>query len=387
VGIEILVLLAILTPFVLVLFWLVRPIGKLPVVKDMTLDKLNPKLPDPPPAGVNLFAFVFNFLLGLFVGSSSLESAFPAMFGKSTAPNYPESIILGFIAIICLSHAIVGIAQGIVGIGQNSLDRLSRAIFSRPFAIVGVVIVALIAVADAFPAWFGLKHEPKFIVPVVISIFLALMLFGAQKGRRIQRMLQDADAAEPVGQSSLHELSAHARVLADAGEKLEAVKLHTEETGIGLMEAKSVVEAYLSADTITIKHGPGTRIFSTAMSLMCVGGILTTMPENYSTQSLGSWLLALLPFVFGPGCLMIMAWSTLAFDKKMVRSHIPLFYRGSIKWEDVTSYQIGGPNALLSNGSVALMVPWLLPQMTLLWKECEKRGIPGTTTASRNSEN
>jgi hypothetical protein len=40
-------------------------------------------------------------------------------------------------------------------------------------------------------------------------------------------------------------LSTEACVLADEGEKIPAIKLHRQETGVGLKEAKAEVEAYL----------------------------------------------------------------------------------------------------------------------------------------------
>ena len=40
-------------------------------------------------------------------------------------------------------------------------------------------------------------------------------------------------------------LSAEVRQLADAGQKIEAIKVHREQTGLGLKDAKDAVEAYL----------------------------------------------------------------------------------------------------------------------------------------------
>lgn len=41
-------------------------------------------------------------------------------------------------------------------------------------------------------------------------------------------------------------LSAGVRQLADDGQKIQAIKLHREETGLGLKEAKDAVEAYMN---------------------------------------------------------------------------------------------------------------------------------------------
>ena len=41
-------------------------------------------------------------------------------------------------------------------------------------------------------------------------------------------------------------LSAGVRQLAEDGRKIDAIKLHREETGVGLKEAKDAIEAYLA---------------------------------------------------------------------------------------------------------------------------------------------
>ncbi len=41
-------------------------------------------------------------------------------------------------------------------------------------------------------------------------------------------------------------LSSEARALADQGDKIGAIKLHREKTGVGLAEAKYDIETYLS---------------------------------------------------------------------------------------------------------------------------------------------
>jgi ribosomal protein L7/L12 len=49
------------------------------------------------------------------------------------------------------------------------------------------------------------------------------------------------DPTTPAG------LSDEVRRLADAGRKIEAIKLHREQTGVGLRAAKDAVEAYRSS--------------------------------------------------------------------------------------------------------------------------------------------
>jgi hypothetical protein len=51
--------------------------------------------------------------------------------------------------------------------------------------------------------------------------------------------IQPPDPGAPSG------LSAGVRQLADDGQKIQAIKLHREETGLGLKEAKDAVEAYM----------------------------------------------------------------------------------------------------------------------------------------------
>lgn len=41
-------------------------------------------------------------------------------------------------------------------------------------------------------------------------------------------------------------LSESVRQLADAGNKIQAIKIHREQTGVGLREAKDAVEAYMN---------------------------------------------------------------------------------------------------------------------------------------------
>ena len=47
--------------------------------------------------------------------------------------------------------------------------------------------------------------------------------------------------------ASLSELSEEARTLADAGQKIDAIRRHREATGASLKEAKEAVEAYLNS--------------------------------------------------------------------------------------------------------------------------------------------
>ena len=44
----------------------------------------------------------------------------------------------------------------------------------------------------------------------------------------------------------VNQVSAAVRQLADEGRKIEAIKLYREQTGVGLREAKEVVESYMA---------------------------------------------------------------------------------------------------------------------------------------------
>jgi len=50
---------------------------------------------------------------------------------------------------------------------------------------------------------------------------------------------------QPPDPGAASGLSPGVRQLADGGQKIQAIKLHREETGLGLKEAKDAVEAYM----------------------------------------------------------------------------------------------------------------------------------------------
>lgn len=68
-------------------------------------------------------------------------------------------------------------------------------------------------------------------------------------------------------------------------------------------------------------------------------------------------------------------WSSVSYDFKTITSNIPLVYRGTVPWEDVSAYHISWTNhELLQDGRPVLRVP-SLSQTQKLWDECERRGI------------
>ncbi|MFO0848878.1 MAG: hypothetical protein U0871_10035 [Gemmataceae bacterium] len=64
--------------------------------------------------------------------------------------------------------------------------------------------------------------------------------------RRIERKLDAIMAHLGIAEADRFGLSSQAKLYADSGQKIAAIKQHREDTGAGLAEAKQVVEEYLS---------------------------------------------------------------------------------------------------------------------------------------------
>ncbi len=64
--------------------------------------------------------------------------------------------------------------------------------------------------------------------------------------RRIEEKLDLILKQLGIDYTETWNLSPEARALADQGDKIGAIKIHRETTGVGLAEAKYDVEAYLS---------------------------------------------------------------------------------------------------------------------------------------------
>ena len=100
-----------------------------------------------------------------------------------------------------------------------------------------------------------LEFQDFAVIAGLIALLAGGSAFAAQRpadNARIRRLEQKVDAIiEKLGielPNSITNsgLSAEARQLADAGQKIPAIKLHREQTGLGLKEAKDAVEAYLN---------------------------------------------------------------------------------------------------------------------------------------------
>jgi hypothetical protein len=64
--------------------------------------------------------------------------------------------------------------------------------------------------------------------------------------RRVEQKLDPVLKHPGIEYTETWSLSDEARAQADRGDKLGAIKLHRERTGVGLAEAKYDVEAYLA---------------------------------------------------------------------------------------------------------------------------------------------
>ena len=139
-------------------------------------------------------------------------------------------------------------------------------------------------------------------------------------------------------------------------------------------------------DTVVIRQGTGARIAVTAIAFLMPIGFFSEITNNFATQSIFNWLSQLASVCLSSFFFPVVGWSTVAFDGTTVRSHVPFVSKQAVDWENVTSYRIGWQsNALLVNGSVALVVPALLPKATALWQECERRGIPCESKTTKPS--
>ena len=79
-------------------------------------------------------------------------------------------------------------------------------------------------------------------IPVVIVILVVgglVILLGRSRSGKVHDPLEDAGAALPTRSA---EIEAQARALLADGNKIEAIKLVREATGLGLKEAKDFVE-------------------------------------------------------------------------------------------------------------------------------------------------
>src|SRR5262245_1291215 len=90
------------------------------------------------------------------------------------------------------------------------------------------------------------------IVYTLLGILIALALYQVAVLSTVLVRLEQriARVAHAVGASTTGSLPLSERVKAiarDPGRKIEAIKVHREETGAGLAESKTAVEAYIES--------------------------------------------------------------------------------------------------------------------------------------------
>jgi hypothetical protein len=104
---------------------------------------------------------------------------------------------------------------------------------------------------------FGvLEFSDYVIIAGIVMLFAggsaAYAYFRPSDAARLARVERKLDAilkhlnVEYVDPASPEGLSEEVQRLADAAKKIQAIKLHREQTGLDLKEAKDAVEAYMS---------------------------------------------------------------------------------------------------------------------------------------------
>lgn len=91
------------------------------------------------------------------------------------------------------------------------------------------------------------------IIAGMLAVFLVLSRIGSgssvePKLRRIDRKLDliIQSLGIELPETVVSGLSSEVCRMADQGEKIEAIKRHREETGVGLKEAKDAIDSYLA---------------------------------------------------------------------------------------------------------------------------------------------
>ena len=86
-----------------------------------------------------------------------------------------------------------------------------------------------------------------YLVIVGFALVLLFLVSLTNRATRIERKLAVLMRFMHVDLNQAVPLSDAVRELAKAGQKIQAIKLHRDETGAGLKEAKDAVEEYLAA--------------------------------------------------------------------------------------------------------------------------------------------
>ena len=107
---------------------------------------------------------------------------------------------------------------------------------------------------------FAILEIPDYVIIVLMFlVFTGGSAYAALRPRerarlfRLERKLDAVIKHFNIDVTQLDALSAEAERCADEGNKIEAIKIHREQTGLGLRDAKDDVEAYKAQKP----HEPG----------------------------------------------------------------------------------------------------------------------------------
>ena len=100
---------------------------------------------------------------------------------------------------------------------------------------------------------FAILEIPDYVIlALMFLVFTGSSAYAALRPRdrarlfRIDRKLDLILKHLNIDATQLDELCDEAKRLADQGEKIPAIKVHREQTGLGLRDAKDDVEAYMA---------------------------------------------------------------------------------------------------------------------------------------------
>lgn len=82
------------------------------------------------------------------------------------------------------------------------------------------------------------------LVPLWFSLFLSSTAAGGNNGLRLRRLERKVDLIlKHLGLDANQDVNSQVKELILAGQKIQAIKLYREQTGVGLKEAKDYVES------------------------------------------------------------------------------------------------------------------------------------------------
>ncbi len=100
---------------------------------------------------------------------------------------------------------------------------------------------------------FAMLEIADYLIIVLMFLFFtggsAFAILRPRDRARLIRLERKVDAVIKhlnIDVTQFDELSAEAKSCADEGKKIEAIKVHRDQTGLGLRDAKEDVEAYMA---------------------------------------------------------------------------------------------------------------------------------------------